>query len=258
MVDKKDLHRIKYFDPAAKLSNIALIDQPVFYEGNLRYNPKSMLLKNRIIKLPTEIDEASADYIQDLLLLLDALEYKGKKNQDIMLYINSYGGVVYEGFAIYDTMQHIRSDVVTVCVGKAMSFGSALLMAGAPGKRYALPNSTIMVHQISGGEHGKLSDMVVGIEEAKRLEDRLLDLYVHHVPKDENGYVTRWGGDPYARSVDDIKPEKMSPAEAKEWLRKWAEKDRYMNAEQALAFGHIDAIIKTKDLPHYKLLDEKE
>ncbi|MBU2589164.1 MAG: ATP-dependent Clp protease proteolytic subunit [Nanoarchaeota archaeon] len=214
----------------------------IFVKDKIPYDAKSMLLKDRIIKFSGIVTMQSADYIQDLLLALDSLE---EEKKDITLYINSPGGEVISGLGIYDTMQHIKSDVSTLCVGFAASMGSLLLHAGAPGRRYSLPHSTIMIHQVASGTLGKLRDIEISVEHVKNLEEKLLDIYVRHVPKDEEGYVVSWGGNPHSKSVKDVKPEKMSQEEAKEWLRKWAGQcDRYLNPEQAKEMGFIDGILE--------------
>ncbi len=216
---------------------------PKMIMGNRIYDVQSLLLKNRIIQLSGEVDHNSSNYIISMLLALDVTETDNSK--DITLYINSPGGSVTEGLAIYDTMQHIKSDVSSVCIGIAASMASVLLMAGKEGKRYALPHSTIMVHQLSHGLKGSLKDTKTGVRHVESLEDMLLNIYVKHVPKDEESCITQWGGKTNAESFDDIKPTRMKPDEAKEWLREWASYcDRYMSAEQALKFGHIDKIIK--------------
>jgi len=217
----------------------------IYFKDRYPYDAKSWLLKNRIIKYSQLVTSETADALQDLLLVLDSLEEGNKKHEEIKLYINSPGGSVISGLGIYDTMQHIKSDVSTICVGLAASMGSLLLHAGTAGKRYALPHSTIMVHQLATGMEGKLRDINVSTEHAKNLEEKLLDIYVKHVPKNSEGYVTCWGGDPHAEKVNEVKPEKMSSEDAKEWLKKWAaQSDRYLNAEQAKAMGFIDEIIK--------------
>ncbi len=222
------------------------ITTPVIYhEGKFPYDAKSWLLKNRIIKFSQEITQQSGDHLQDLLLVLDSLKKEGSNHsEDITMYINSPGGSVWAGLSIYDTMQHISSDISTVCVGQAASMGSILLHAGTEGKRYALPNSCVMIHQIAAGSTGKKRDMDVNHNMVEKLEEKLLDIYVKHVPKDSEGYVRSWGGDPHAKKVEAVKPEKMNPGEAKEWLRAWgAQCDRFLDPEQAKDMGFIDGVI---------------
>ena len=219
------------------------MEQPVLYEGSLAYSPEALLFKNRIIQLNTDVNPQSTTKVKNMLLVLDRLKYRGKEHDDIILYIDSPGGMVTSGLGIYDTMQAIESDVVTICTGMAASMGSLLLMAGARGKRFALPNSTIMVHELSGGKSGKLHDMTVSPEYYQGIMDRLASIYIKHMPRNGQGLIDRWGGDTQAESVSLIKPCPMDDKAALDWFKRWAQRDRFMVAEQALAWGHIDGII---------------
>jgi ATP-dependent Clp protease protease subunit len=169
----------------------------------------SRLLKERIIFLGTPIDDDVANLIIAQLLFLES-EDPGK---DIMMYINSPGGVVTAGMAIYDTMQYIQSDISTVCLGQAASMGSFLLAGGAPGKRIALPNSRIMIHQPSGGARGQATDIQVQAAEIMRMKRYLTQLLSIHCKQPE------------------------------EKLLKDMERDFYMSASEAMDYGLIDQVL---------------
>lgn len=169
----------------------------------------SRLLKERIVFLGTPVDDTVANMIIAQLLFLEA-EDPGK---DISLYINSPGGVVTAGLAIYDTMQHIASDVATICIGQAASMGSFLLCAGAPGKRVALPNSRIMIHQPLGGAQGQATDIEIQAAEILRMKKRLNDLMAIHT------------GQPLEKIERDT------------------ERDFFMGAEEARAYGLVDKVL---------------
>src|ERR1700742_5407738 len=140
------------------------------------YDISSRLLKERIIFLTGQVYDQVSSLICAQLLFLES----ENPNKDISFYINSPGGVVSAGLAIYDTMQYVRSPVSTVCIGQAASMGSLLLTAGAKGKRYALPNSRIMVHQPSGGAQGQATDIEIQAREILRIRQRLNEIYVRH------------------------------------------------------------------------------
>ncbi len=141
-------------------------------------------------------------------------------NKEISFYINSPGGVITSGLAMYDTMQYIKSPVTTVCIGQACSMGSVLLAAGEPGKRFALPNSRIMIHQPSGGAQGQATDIEIQAREILKLRHRLNEIYVHHCKQ---------------------------PIET---ISKAVERDNFMSAEEAKAFGLVDEVVyKRPDLP---------
>ncbi len=170
------------------------------------------LYRERIIFLGREVDDEIANQIVAVMLYLDS-EDPGK---DIMLYINSPGGSVTAGMAIYDTMQHIKSDVVTICVGLAASMGSFLLAAGTKGKRLALPHSRIMIHQPSGGTRGQATDIEIEAREILRIRRQLNNLYVHHT-----GQVL----DKIERDMD---------------------RDYFMSAQEAKDYGLIDRVIEDR------------
>ncbi len=170
--------------------------------GERAYDIYSRLLKERIIFLVGPVNDAVASLICAQLLFLES----ENPNKDIAFYINSPGGVVSSGLAIYDTMQYIRSDVATVCMGQAASMGSLLLTAGAKGKRIALPNARIMIHQPSGGAQGQATDIEIQAREILYLRSRLNEIYVRHT------------GQPIEVITAAVERDKfMSPIEAKEF-----------------------------------------
>ncbi len=178
--------------------------------GERSYDIFSRLLKERIIFLSGAVNDHVSTLICAQLLFLEAENPK----KDIFFYINSPGGVVTSGLAMYDTMQYIKPDVATVCIGQACSMGSLLLTAGAAGKRYSLPNSRVMVHQPSGGAQGQATDIEIQAREILSLRKRLNEIYVKHTGK------------------------KLSQIEEA------LERDRFMSAEEAKEFGLIDHIVE--------------
>lgn len=180
--------------------------------GERSYDIYSRLLKERIIFLTGPVNDMVASVISAQFLFLES----ENPNKDIALYINSPGGVVTSGLSIYDTMQYIKPDVSTVCLGQAASMGSLLLAAGADGKRYCLPNSRIMLHQPSGGFQGQASDIEIHAREILNLRKRLNEIYVKHTGKD---YET---------------------------IEHAVERDNFMSAEDALEFGLIDKVETTR------------
>lgn len=177
--------------------------------GERSFDIYSRLLKERIIFLVGPVDDHISSLVCAQLLFLES----ENPNKDISFYINSPGGIVSAGLAMYDTMQYIRSPVSTVCIGQACSMGSLLLTAGAKGKRYSLPNSRIMIHQPSGGAQGQAADIEIQAREILKLRQRLNEIYVHH---------TGQPIDKIASSVD---------------------RDNFMSAEEAKAFGLIDEVV---------------
>ncbi len=178
--------------------------------GERAYDIYSRLLIDRIIFLGTEINDQVANAIVAQLLFLDNQD----PDKDIKLYINSPGGSVTAGLAIYDTMNFIKSDVSTICVGMAASMGSVLLAAGAKGKRFALPNSEVMIHQVLGGAQGQASDIKIHAERILKTKDQL------------NKILSDRTGQPLSRIENDT------------------DRDNFMDAEQAKAYGLIDAVIQ--------------
>lgn len=182
-------------------------------KGERSFDIYSRLLKERIIFLSGPINDAVSSLIVAQLLFLESEDPK----KDIYLYINSPGGVVTSGLAMYDTMQYIKPDVATLCIGQAASAGSLLLMAGAEGKRFSLPNSRIMTHQPSGGFQGQATDIEIHAKEIIGIKKKLNDLYVKHTKR------------------------KLSEVE------KIMERDTFMTASQALEFGLIDKIVDKRE-----------
>jgi|TARA_B110000263_G_scaffold249272_1_gene266384 ATP-dependent Clp protease protease subunit len=181
-------------------------------KGERAYDIYSRLLKERIIFLVGPIDDNVASLVTAQLLFLESEDPK----KEIYLYINSPGGLVTAGLGIYDTMQYIKPDVSTLCIGQAASMGSFLLSAGAQGKRFSLPNSRIMVHQPSAGFQGQATDIEIHAKEVLSLKKRLNEIYSKHTGK----------------SVEDIK--------------KALERDNFMPPEIAKEFGLIDQVVEKR------------
>ena len=177
--------------------------------GERAYDIYSRLLKERIIFLGGPIDDSVANVVVAQLLFLESED----PDKDIHLHINSPGGVVTAGLAIYDTMQYIKPDVSTICIGQAASMGSILLTAGAAGKRYALPHARIMIHQPLGGAQGQSTDIQIQAKEILRLREVGNNILAHHT-----------GQDPEKINVD-------------------TERDNFMSAEEAKAYGLIDEVV---------------
>jgi len=177
--------------------------------GERSYDIYSRLLKERIIFLTGGVDDYVSSLVCAQLLFLES----ENPTKDISFYINSPGGIVSSGLAIYDTMRYIRPDVSTVCIGQAASMGSLLLCAGAKDKRYALPNSRVMVHQPSGGAQGQATDIEIQAREILKLRERLNEIYVEHT------------GQP-------IKT-----------IQEALERDHFMDPQEALEFGLIDEVV---------------
>jgi ATP-dependent Clp protease protease subunit len=180
--------------------------------GERAYDIYSRLLKERIVFLTGGVDDGVASLICAQLLFLES----ENPNKDIAFYINSPGGVVTSGMAIYDTMQYIRPEVSTVCIGQAASMGSLLLAAGAPGKRYALPNARIMIHQPSGGTRGQATDIEIQAREILALRARLNNIYVKHTKQQLEVIETA------------------------------VERDRFMSPEEARDFGIVDEVVMNR------------
>src|SRR6478735_10900452 len=187
--------------------------------GERAYDIYSRLLKDRIIFIGTPIDDHIANLVIAQMLFLQMED--GKK--DLNLYINSPGGSVTAGLAIYDTMQFLTCDVTTYCLGMAASMGAVLLCAGTRGKRFALPNSDIMIHQVSGGAQGQASDVERQVEYMFKLKKRLIKIISQHTGKPE------------------------------EQVRNDSDRDYYMTAAEAKAYGLVDEVIKSRK--EVKLLD---
>ena len=181
-------------------------------KGERAYDIYSRLLKERIIFLTGQINDNVASLITAQLLFLEAEDPK----KEIYLYINSPGGLVTAGLGIYDTMQYIKPDISTLCIGQAASMGSFLLAAGTNGRRFSLPNSRVMVHQPSAGFQGQVTDIEIHANEVLSLKKRLNEIYSKHTNK----------------SVDEIKTA--------------LERDNFMTAETAKAFGLIDEVVEKR------------
>ena len=181
------------------------------HQGERSYDIYSRLLKERIVFLGSQVNDEVANSIIAQLLFLE----KEDSSKDIMFYINSPGGSVSAGLAIYDTMQHIKAPVSTVCIGLAASMGSVLLAAGHKGKRFALPNSEIMIHQVLGGAAGQASDIEIAANHILRTKKKLNELLAKHTGK--------------------------SLAQ----VTKDSDRDNWMSAEEAQAYGLVDKIIKS-------------
>lgn len=177
--------------------------------GERSYDIYSRLLKDRIVMLGTPINDEVANTIIAQLLFLESED----PDKDINLYINSPGGVVTSGLAIYDTMQFMKAPVSTICVGQAASMGAVLLAAGAKGKRYALPNARIMIHQPSGGAQGQATDIEIQAKEILKIRERLNKILSDHT------------GKALEKIADDV------------------ERDYFMSAEEAKAYGLVDDIL---------------
>ena len=181
--------------------------------GERQFDIFSRLLKDRIIFVDGEITDATADLVVAQLIFLES----ESPTKDVSLYINSPGGSVTAGLAIYDTMQYVSCDVATICMGQACSMAAILLASGAPGKRTILPNARVMIHQPSGGAEGQASDIIISSRELQRINEVTRRLMAQHT----------------GRSEEEI---------AEDILR-----DRYMDAEAALDYGIVDRIMRRKD-----------
>ena len=177
--------------------------------GERSFDIYSRLLRERVVLVGTAIDDDVANLVVAQLLHLEAED----PEKDVFMYINSPGGVVYSGLAIYDTMQFIKPDVATVCCGVAMSMGSLLLAGGAPGKRSALPNSRILLHQPTGGFQGQATDIQIHAKEALELRRRVEEIYAQHT----------------GRPVEDVSDV--------------LERDRFFTPEQAREYGLVDRVM---------------
>ncbi len=182
--------------------------------GERSFDIYSRLLNERIVFIGSPIDDDIANLVVAQMLHLESQD----PDKDISLYINSPGGVVYSGLAIYDTMRFIKPDVQTICFGVAMSMGSLLLTAGTKGKRMALPNSRILIHQPSGGFQGQASDIEIHARETLALREQIDEIYARHT------------GQTQERVRDDM------------------ERDRFFTAEQALEYGLVDRVIAEHEL----------
>jgi ATP-dependent Clp protease protease subunit len=189
------------------------------HRGERAYDIYSRLLKDRIIFIGEAIDDTFANLIIAQLLFLESED----PEKDISIYINSPGGVITSGLAIYDTMQYIRPDVSTLCMGQAASMGAVLLAAGTKGKRFALPHARIMIHQPSGGFQGQATDIDIQAREILRMREELNSILSFHT----------------SQSIEKIKED--------------AERDFYMSGTQSVEYGIIDKVVEKKDINKDKI-----
>jgi ATP-dependent Clp protease protease subunit len=182
-------------------------------KGERAYDIYSRLLKDRIIFLGEPIDEALANIIVAQMLFLESED----PDKDINLYINSPGGIVTAGLAIYDTMQYVKCPVSTICVGQAASMGALLLSGGSKGKRIALPNARIMIHQPLGGAQGQATDIEIHAREILQLREKLTDILVEHT------------------------------GQSRRKVKADTERDFFMSAEEAVSYGIIDKVIQSRN-----------
>ena len=183
--------------------------------GERAYDIYSRLLKDRIIFLGEQVTDPTANLIVAQMLFLESED----PDKDINLYINSPGGSVTSGLAIYDTMQYIKPDIATICLGQTSSMAALLLSAGARGKRYSLPNSRILIHQPMGGAQGQATDIDIHAREILKIRERLNEILQYHTGQDI------------------------------EKIRRDTERDYFMSAEEAKEYGVVDKVITSRDLP---------
>src|SRR5581483_8207903 len=179
--------------------------------GEREYDIYSRLLNERIVFLGSPVDDQIANLIVAQLLHLESAD----PDKDISIYINTPGGSIYAGLAIYDTMQFIKPEIQTICIGVAMSMGSLLLMAGAKGKRFALPNSRVLIHQPSAGFEGQSTDIEIHAREILNVRKRIDEIYAHHT----------------GQTVEQVHAD--------------MERDRFFTAQQAVEYGLIDRVIES-------------
>lgn len=206
----KDLLAIQ--DPAIQMSGLVPMVVEQTARGERSYDIYSRLLKERVIFLVGQVEDHMANLVVAQLLFLEA----ENPEKDIHLYINSPGGSVTAGMSIYDTMQFIKPNVNTICIGQACSMGAFLLAAGEKGKRFCLPNSRVMIHQPSGGAQGQATDILIHAENIKDTKERLNRILADHT----------------GRSYDDVAAD--------------TERDNFMNAQQALEYGLIDEVLEKR------------
>jgi ATP-dependent Clp protease protease subunit len=183
--------------------------------GERGYDIYSRLLKERIIFIGTPIDDTVANLVVAQLLYLQSED----ATRDISIYINSPGGSIYAGLAVYDTMQYLKPDVATYCVGMAMSMGAVLLAAGAKGKRYCLPNSTVLIHQPLGGAEGQAADIEITAKEILRLRNSIYEILAKHT----------------GQTIERIKTD--------------SDRNFYMSAQQAVEYGIVDELLTHQEEP---------
>ena len=200
--------RSQFQDPTDSILIPTVIEKS--HDGERAYDIYSRLLKDRIIFLGTEIDDVVANLVIAQLLFLESQD----KTKDIKIYINSPGGSVTAGLAIDDAMQYVKPDVSTICVGMAASMGAVLLAAGASGKRFALPNSEVMIHQVLGGVQGQATDIKIHAERILKIKDQLNNILAKHTGK---------------KKTD---------------VERDTERDYFLEAHEAVKYGLVDKVIK--------------
>ncbi len=200
--------RSQFQDPTDSILIPTVIEKS--HDGERAYDIYSRLLKDRIIFLGTEIDDVVANLVIAQLLFLESQD----KTKDIKIYINSPGGSVTAGLAIDDAMQYVKPDVSTICVGMAASMGAVLLAAGASGKRFALPNSEVMIHQVLGGVQGQATDIKIHAERILKIKDQLNNILAKHTGK------------------------------KKTEVERDTERDYFLEAHEAVKYGLVDKVIK--------------
>jgi ATP-dependent Clp protease protease subunit len=203
----KDLMAVQ--DPAIQMTGLVPMVVEQTARGERSYDIYSRLLKERVIFLVGQVEDHMANVIVAQMLFLEA----ENPEKDIHLYINSPGGSVTAGMSIYDTMQFIKPNVSTICIGQACSMGAFLLAAGESGKRYCLPNSRVMIHQPSGGAQGQATDILIHAENIKNTKDKLNSILAHHTGK----------------LVEELAAD--------------TERDNFMDAETALSYGLVDEVL---------------
>jgi len=196
----------------AIMNNLVPIVVEQTARGERSYDIYSRLLKDRVIFMVGEVEDHMANLIAAQLLFLES----ENPDKDIYLYVNSPGGVVTSGMAIYDTMQFIKPDVSTLCIGQAASMGALILAGGAPGKRFCLPNSRMMIHQPLGGYKGQATDIGIHAEETLALRERLNQILAHHTGRDAAQ------------------------------IREDTERDNFMGPQQAIDYGLIDQMLESR------------
>ena len=196
-------------DPAVQMSGLVPMVVEQTARGERSYDIYSRLLKERVIFLVGQVEDHMANVIVAQMLFLEA----ENPEKDIHLYINSPGGSVTAGMSIYDTMQFIKPNVSTICIGQACSMGAFLLAAGESGKRYCLPNSRVMIHQPSGGAQGQATDILIHAENIKNTKDKLNSILAHHT----------------GRPVEELAAD--------------TERDNFMDANTALEYGLVDEVL---------------
>jgi ATP-dependent Clp protease protease subunit len=210
IINPKIISMLDILENQANYSIPMVVEQTA--KGERSFDIYSRLLKERIIFLSGEVNDTISSLVVAQLLFLESEDPK----KDIYFYINSPGGIVTSGLAMYDTMQYIKPDVATLCIGQAASMGSLLLTAGAEGKRFSLPNSRIMIHQPSGGYRGQASDIEIHAQETSNLKKRLNEIYAKHTGQ------------------------KVSVIE------KAMDRDNFMSPEKAKEFGLIDQVVEKR------------